>query len=78
MVSMIAAFDMSKAVDKHGNIIEPDIQFNDSVFRSVMLLFFHCIPVTNVILPTSTPSPFEWSLKPRSEQAAKLIHHAMS
>jgi len=58
MVSMIAAFDMSKAVDKHGNIIEPDIQFNDSVF--------------------STPSPFEWSLKPRSEQAAKLIHHAMS
>jgi hypothetical protein len=35
IVSMIAVFDMSKAVDEQGNIIEPEVQFNDSVFRFV-------------------------------------------
>jgi hypothetical protein len=37
MVTMLATLDMSKATDEHGSTIEPDVQFNDSVFRCVAL-----------------------------------------
>lgn len=33
MASMIATFDISKAVDEHGNMIEPEIVFDNAVFR---------------------------------------------
>ena len=35
IVSMIATFDISKLVDEQGDVIEPEVQFNDSVFRFV-------------------------------------------
>ncbi|KIM86577.1 hypothetical protein PILCRDRAFT_308713 [Piloderma croceum F 1598] len=33
MVTMLATFDMSKSIDEYGHTIDPDVQFNDSVFR---------------------------------------------
>jgi len=49
MVTMLATFDMSKPIDEYGHTIEPDVQFNDSVFRYVVLcsgdlqlIFFYC------------------------------------
>lgn len=33
IVNMLATLDISKATDENGNTIEPDVQFNDSVFR---------------------------------------------
>jgi len=49
MVTMLATFDMSKPIDDYGHTIEPDVQFNDSVFRYValyprdsQLMFFYC------------------------------------
>ncbi|KAI0946484.1 hypothetical protein AcW1_009934 [Taiwanofungus camphoratus] len=53
MASMIATFDISKAVDEHGNMIEPEIVFDNAVFR--------------------TPKPFKFDIRPRSEQALKVI-----
>lgn len=35
MASTIAAFDLSKAKDGQGNIVDPIVRFEDSVFRSV-------------------------------------------
>ncbi|TFK50520.1 cytochrome P450 [Heliocybe sulcata] len=50
---MCATLDISKAVDDHGNVIEPDVKFENSVFRG--------------------PSPFVCDIRPRSEQALRLI-----
>lgn len=33
MASMLSAFDIGKAKDAHGNVIEPVVAFNNSVFR---------------------------------------------
>ncbi|KZT03629.1 cytochrome P450 [Laetiporus sulphureus 93-53] len=56
MASMVATLDMKKAVDAQGNVIEPTISFENSVFR--------------------TPSPFKCDIRPRSEQALRLVRQA--
>ncbi|KDQ55519.1 hypothetical protein JAAARDRAFT_37534 [Jaapia argillacea MUCL 33604] len=53
MAAMLATLDFKKAVDEHGNVIEPDVTFDNSVFR--------------------TPSVFKCDIRPRSEQALKVI-----
>lgn len=35
MVSMLATLDIAKAVDDLGNVIEPEVQFDNSIFRRV-------------------------------------------
>jgi hypothetical protein len=37
MVTMLATLNMSKPTDEYGHTIEPNVQFNDSVFRHVAL-----------------------------------------
>ena len=37
MVSMIATLDFGKALDEHGMEIEPEVVFNNSIFRYVCL-----------------------------------------
>jgi hypothetical protein len=74
MVTMLATLDMSKASDEHGNTIEPDAQFNDSVFRCVSTIgYSHPVRALKNILLYRKPSPFKCSLLPRSKQAVKLI-----
>ena len=44
IVNMLATLNISKATDENGNTIEPDVQFNDSVFRcvaAVTICVFH-------------------------------------
>ncbi|KAH9950731.1 cytochrome P450 [Amylocystis lapponica] len=53
IVSMIATLDISKSVDEHGDVIEPEVDYSNAVFR--------------------TPSPFECNIRPRSEQAGRMI-----
>ncbi|KAF7419532.1 hypothetical protein PC9H_002123 [Pleurotus ostreatus] len=55
MVCMMATLDISKATDDFGNVIEPKVDFNNSVFR--------------------IPDPFQVDIRPRSEQALKVISH---
>lgn len=53
IVSILAVFDISKAVDEDGNVIEPTGEYVSSL--------------------VSHPKPFKCSIKPRSEDAEKLI-----
>lgn len=53
IVCMIATLDITKAVDEHGNVIEPNVSYDVPQIR--------------------LPNRFKCNVKPRSEQAAKLI-----
>lgn len=56
MASMIATMDISKAVDEQGDVVEPEIVFDNAVFR--------------------TPKPFKCDIRPRSEQALRVVRRA--
>lgn len=72
IVNMLATLDISKATDENGDTIEPDVQFNDSVFRCAAAVTIFVF--TAQVFPLySTPSPFKCTILPRSEQAARLI-----
>jgi len=74
MVTMLATLDMSKASDEHGNTIEPDAQFDDSVFRCVapsgILTQF---ALSKISCYSRNRVHSSGSLLPRSKQAVKLI-----
>ncbi|EGN94314.1 hypothetical protein SERLA73DRAFT_188122 [Serpula lacrymans var. lacrymans S7.3] len=53
MVSMLSTLKFGKAVDDRGNVVEPEVVFDNSVFR--------------------TPNVFQCDIRPRSEQALKLV-----
>ena len=36
MASMLAVFDIGKARDAHGEVVEPEVVFDNAVFRSVL------------------------------------------
>ena len=40
IASMLATFDIKKAVDAQGRIIEPVVGFENAVFRYVLRLFY--------------------------------------
>jgi hypothetical protein len=77
IVTMLATLDIAKATDEYGNIIEPNVEFNDSVFRCVAF-GVASLYITHISLLCRTPSPFKCSLTPRSEQAIRLIRQADS
>ncbi|KAF5381704.1 hypothetical protein D9615_005603 [Tricholomella constricta] len=56
MTAMIATLDISKAVDESGQVVEPQVDFENPIFR--------------------IPNPFKCGLRPRSEQALKLIQQS--
>ncbi|KAF9802749.1 hypothetical protein IEO21_09825 [Rhodonia placenta] len=56
MASMVATLDISKARDAAGCEVEPEVQFDNPVFR--------------------TPRPFRCDIRPRSEQALRLVRQA--
>uniref|UniRef100_A0A0W0FF05 Cytochrome P450 n=3 Tax=Moniliophthora roreri TaxID=221103 RepID=A0A0W0FF05_MONRR len=53
IASILKTFNISKAVDEHGNVIEPVYEAKSSIL--------------------AMPSPFEFSMKPRSAEAEELI-----
>ncbi|KAL0949266.1 hypothetical protein HGRIS_009344 [Hohenbuehelia grisea] len=58
VASMLAVFDIKKAVDEDGNTIHPSHEYTSAL--------------------VSTPLPFQYSLKPRSPEAEKLIRSAVA
>ena len=38
IVSMLATLNISKAVDEHGNVLEPEVKFENPIFRCVQAL----------------------------------------
>ncbi|KAJ3477354.1 hypothetical protein NLI96_g10518 [Meripilus lineatus] len=53
MTTILATLDISKAKDENGNVLEPNVVYENSVFRS--------------------PSTFQCDLRPRTEQALKIM-----
>jgi hypothetical protein len=71
VASIIAAFDITKAIDEHGNAIEPSHEYLSALvwyvdlqpnFQRLYLIFFYSMPL-----------PFKCSIKPRSKEAENLI-----
>lgn len=83
LVSMIATMDISKEVNEHGHAIEPEIKFENTVFRYVFVR-----PLDSSLLcalaiafadrpKLRNPSKFQFALKARSGQHARLVHEAV-
>jgi hypothetical protein len=68
---MIATLDISKAVDEHGNVIEPNVDFGNPIFRFADLHFLHEILVADT--GRRTPDQFKCDMRPRSPKALSLI-----
>lgn len=75
-ISMTAAvFNISKAKDESGQIIEPVAEFSPGLLGYVVLYnsMVEEMLVTHVKPYKSHPSPFKSSVTPRSEQAVALV-----
>jgi hypothetical protein len=79
MTSMLATLNISKPIDESsGKPIEPTIEYDNPIFRFVgpmLSIAYVCALVTHIphVPVLRTPNPFECDIRPRSEQALKLI-----
>lgn len=68
----MAVFDITKAKDSNGNVIEPVVSFSGGIIR-------YSVPTNlspadmSLILDCSHAAPFKCVVKPRSPKAAELI-----
>lgn len=42
VATLLATFKFSKAVDEHGNVIEPEVKFENSIFRYLTIFISIC------------------------------------
>ena len=76
---MIAAFDISKALDSNGKEINIPLEFTHGFVRYGFLFFLlnhNVIFHLTIFLLLSHPKPFKCSIKARSFELASLISHA--
>lgn len=115
MTTILATLDISKAKDENGNVLEPNVVYENSVFRyvafshfcsfvvsygilrcrlvstsdchgfitvllvqeSCLIVFFFftffCVAAGNPCLFDRSPSTFQCDLRPRTEQALKIM-----
>jgi len=57
MACIIATTDITKATDERGNVVEPEVVYDNAIFR--------------------IPNSFPCNIKPRSEQALKMVQASM-
>ena len=74
IAGILAAFDLSKAVDVNGVIIEPKLEFINNSQKYVFYSFEASSSSFNCDL--SRPVPFECRITPRSKVYEKLIMEA--
>ena len=73
LATILATLDIEKPRDKRGNEIEPEVKFENAIFRSAPLS--HCWRIrTHAHLRTATR--FAVVLRPRSDAALGLIEEA--
>jgi len=75
---MLATLDISKAVDEHGNAIEPVVEFDNPIFRRVVgSSFLSCslilIRNDSPLIRFRMPNQFKCNIRPRSPKALSLI-----
>lgn len=71
IVSMLATLDISKAVDEHGNTVEPTVNFDNAVFRYLTINFFFSHWLTTCFC--RRPDTFKCDIRPRSAKALSVI-----
>jgi hypothetical protein len=72
VASLIAAFDITKAVDENGKVIEPSQEL-----VSALVVYVYDTKYMDKIADSSIhsmPAPYKYSIKPRSQQAEAMIH----
>ena len=75
MTNMLSVFDLTKAKDDSGKVIDIDPDaFIDGIIMQVQDFLILPHPLTSVSI--STPEPFACSITPRSAQAESLISGA--
>jgi len=76
IASLLATLDISKAVDEHGKIIEPVVQFENPIFRYV-ISSFESLPDSIVeCFSFRMPNKFKCDIRPRSPKALSLIQQS--
>jgi hypothetical protein len=74
VVSVLAIFDITKAVDEKGNVIEPAYEYIPGGIPSEAYL---CVaPIMSPNYSLSTPAPFKCSITLRSQETVALIQGA--
>lgn len=78
MARILSTFDVTKAKDKHGAEITPEIKFNSSIVRYVKQRAV-TFPETEFALTLSRETlNFECAINPRSETAKSLVMAGIS
>jgi len=73
VASLISVFDIKKATDENGNVIEPTHEYISGLVMCVSI-FPACFSyLGNFFSSTRTPKPYKCSIKPRSKEAEALI-----
>lgn len=72
VASIVATFDITKAVDENGDTIEPVNETRTGLAWSVFG-YNSITAIVLIFLYFSIPMPFKCSIKPRSENAEILI-----
>ena len=72
IASVLSVYNISKAVDSHGNVITPEVKMNRGVVRQVPQI----VSIERFSLLVSHPAPFNCQIEPRSRAALALIQHA--
>lgn len=76
IASVLATFNISKAKDEFGNIIEPIVDFRSAAIVAYVPHTQSTSPSSTLISFCSLPSPFKCSITVRSREAEKLIYAA--
>ena len=72
IASVLAVYNIRKAVDEDGNPIEPTTEYTTGLIRYVPVLAGTRVTYANIFY-TSHPKPFKCIITPRSEGAKALI-----
>lgn len=75
MASILAVFEISKAVDEHGMVITPEVILEPGTIKYVLSATkVICVLMLLALSRDSHPAPFKCKIAPRSAAAVALLH----
>jgi hypothetical protein len=76
LASLLATFDIKKATDENGNVIEPTYEYISALVTCVLPFSVCLFYLLTIFFKIRLPKPYECSIKPRSKEAEALIRSA--
>jgi hypothetical protein len=73
---VLTVFDIEPALDEDGNLQLPKVEFDCTLIRYVLLLVLVVVMLTVAQRYIRTPKPFKCAIRPRSDDAVKLVKEA--